>query len=161
MIIGEIRRFLRDDSPVKVSRSLKENAYKIQQMRDVLTATIHREPTVSEIAAELGLTREEVVTAIDAAQTPTSIYETIHQDKGDPVYLLDNLKDKEGGDTLWLDKLSMQELLEKLPEREKQIIIWRFFEDKTQSEVAQKVNISQVQVSRLERQALKKLRDLY
>lgn len=160
MIIGEIRRFLRDDSPVKVSRSLKETAYRIQQTRDILTGKLNREPTVGEIASDLGLSREEVVGALEAAQPPTSIYETFHQDDGDPIYLLDQLKDKDSGDGPWLDRISMQELLNKLPERDRLIIAWRFFEDKTQADIALKIGLSQVQVSRLERQALKKLKEL-
>ncbi len=160
MIVGEIRRFLRDDNPVKVSRSLKETAYKIQQVRDLLTARLGREPSVGEVAAELGLSREEVVSAMEAAQTPTSIYETLHQEDGDPIYLLDQLKSKEDEDAPWLERISVNELLSRLPERERLILKWRFFEDKTQSEIAGKLGLSQVQVSRLERQALKKLKEL-
>ncbi|MDD2443731.1 MAG: RNA polymerase sporulation sigma factor SigF [Desulfotomaculaceae bacterium] len=160
MIVGEIRRFLRDDNPVKVSRSLKETAYKIQQVRDMLTARLGREPSVGEVATELGLSREEVVSAMEAAQAPTSIYETLHQEDGDPIYLLDQLKSEEDGDAPWLERISVNELLSKLPERERLIIMWRFFEDKTQSEIAGKLGLSQVQVSRLERQALKKLKEL-
>jgi len=160
MIVGEIRRFLRDDNPVKVSRSVKETAYKVQQVRDLLTARLGKEPTVGEVAAELGISREEVVNAMEAAQTPASIYETLHQDDGDPIYLLDQLKSEEHGDTPWLESLSVKELLNRLPERDRLIITWRFFEDKTQSDIAGRLGLSQVQVSRLERQALKKLRDL-
>ena len=115
MIVGEIRRFLRDDNPVKVSRSVKELAYKIQQIRDILTARLGREPSVGEIAAELSLNREEVVNALEAAQAPTSIYETLHQDDGDPIYLLDQLKGEEGGDLPWLESISINEILQKLP----------------------------------------------
>lgn len=160
MIVGEIRRFLRDDSPVKVSRSLKEAAYRIQMVKEQLTAKLGREPTIGEIADDLGCTREEVVTALEAAQSPTSIYETLHQDDGDPIYILDQLKSEADGDNPWLDQLAVKELLLRLPERDRKIILWRFFEDLTQSEVANRLNISQVQVSRLERQALKKLRQL-
>jgi len=160
MIVGEIRRFLRDDNPVKVSRSVKETAYKIQQTRELLTSRLGREPTIGEIAGELNLSREEIVNALEAAQTPASIYETLHQDDGDPIYLLDQLKGNEDGETPWLESLSISELLDKLPERDRLIIIWRFFEDKTQSDIARRLNLSQVQVSRLERQALKKLKDL-
>lgn len=159
MIVGEIRRFLRDDSPVKVSRSLKETAYKIQQTRDRLTARLGRDPSINEIAEELGFGREEVVNALEAAQAPTSIYETLHQDDGDPIYILDQLSGEEDGDAPWLEKLAIKQLLIELPERDRQILLWRFFEDKTQSEVALRLGLSQVQVSRLERQALKKLKD--
>ncbi len=160
MIVGEIRRFLRDDSPVKVSRSVKETAYKIQQVRELLTARLGREPSVGEVASELGLSREEVINAMEATQSPTSIYETLHQEDGDPIYLLDQLKGDEDGDMPWLESLSVKELLNSLPERDRNIITWRFFEDKTQSEIAGRLGLSQVQVSRLERQALKKLKDL-
>jgi len=158
MIVGEIRRFLRDDSPVKVSRSLKETAYKIQQVRSLLTTRLGREPSVGEVGAELGLSREEVVNALEATQTPTSIYETLHQDDGDPIYLLDQLKGEENEDAL--ESISIRELLDNLPERDRYIINLRFFEDKTQSEIARRLGLSQVQVSRLERQALKKLKEL-
>jgi len=160
MIVGEIRRFLRDDNPVKVSRSVKETAYKTQQTRELLTARLGREPTIGEIAGELSLSREEVVNAIEAAQTPASIYETLHQDDGDPIYLLDQLKGNEEGETPWLESLSVNALLDKLPERDRLIITWRFYEDKTQSDIARRLSLSQVQVSRLERQALKKIKDL-
>lgn len=160
MIVGEIKRFLRDDNPVKVSRSLKEAAYRIQMMREQLMGRLGREPTIGEIADSLGCTREEVVTALEAAQSPTSIYETLHHDDGDPIYILDQLRGEDDGDSPWLDQLAIKELLMKLSERDRQIIRWRFFEDLTQSEVANRLNISQVQVSRLERQALKKLRQL-
>lgn len=160
MIVGEIRRFLRDDNPVKVSRSVKELAYKIQQVREILTARLGREPSVGEIAAELSLNREEVVNALEAAQAPTSIYETLHQDDGDPIYLLDQLKGEEEGDLPWLESISINEILQKLPERDRLIIIWRFFEDKTQSVIAARLGLSQVQVSRLERQALFKIKSL-
>jgi RNA polymerase sporulation-specific sigma factor len=160
MIVGEIRRFLRDDNPVKVSRSVKELAYKIQQVREILTARLGREPSVGEIAAELSLNREEVVNALEAAQAPTSIYETLHQDDGDPIYLLDQLKGEEEGDLPWLESISINEILQKLPERDRLIIIWRFFEDKTQSVIAARLGLSQVQVSRLERQALIKIKSI-
>jgi RNA polymerase sporulation-specific sigma factor len=158
MIVGEIRRFLRDDSPVKVSRSLKETAYKIQQVRGLLTARLGREPSVGEVGAELGLSREEVVNALEATQAPTSIYETLHQDDGDPIYLLDQLRGEENENAL--ESISIRELLDNLPERDRYIINLRFFEDKTQSEIARRLGLSQVQVSRLERQALKKLKEL-
>lgn len=160
MIVGEIRRFLRDDNPVKVSRSIKETAYKVQQGRDSLTAKIGREPTVNEIAAELGIPREEVVTALEALQPPASIYETLHQDDGDPIYLLDQLSEDDGAMAPRLDNIAVKEVLKQLPDRDRLILLWRFFADKTQGEIAARLGLSQVQVSRLERQALKKLRDM-
>ncbi|SHJ20274.1 RNA polymerase sporulation sigma factor SigF [Desulfofundulus thermosubterraneus] len=160
MIVGEIRRFLRDDNPVKVSRSVKETAYRIQQARERLTGRLGREPSVGEVAAELGISREDVVTAMEAVQAPTSIYETLHQDDGDPIYLLDQLRDGDEGEMPWLDHIAVKELLMSLPERDRKILMWRFFEDKTQADVARRLGLSQVQVSRLERQALKKLKEM-
>ena len=160
MIIGEIRRFLRDDNPVKVSRSVKEIAYKAQKTRERLASHLGREPSVGEVAGELGISREEVVTALEAAQSPTSIYETLHQDEGDPIYLLDQLRGEVNGELPLLERMAIKELLLNLPERDRKILMWRFFEDKTQVEVARRLNLSQVQVSRLERQALRKLKDL-
>jgi len=160
MIVGEIRRFLRDDGPLKVSRSTKEAAHKIQQVREMLTARLGREPSVGEVALELGVSREEVVSALEAVQSPASIYETLHQEDGDPIYLLDHLKSKELGEGGLIESLCVKEILGRLPARDRLIITWRFFEDRTQSDIAQKLGLSQVQVSRLERQALKKLKDL-
>jgi len=157
MIIGEIRRFLRDDNPVKVSRSLKENAYRINRSRETLTKQLEREPTLQEIASEVELSVEEVITSLEAMQLPASIYETLYQDDGDPIYLLDQLSnEKEEG--VWFEKIALKETLEKLSEKEREIIIMRFFQDKTQTEIAKIIGISQVQVSRLERQALKKFK---
>lgn len=160
MIVGEIRRFLRDDNPVKVSRSLKEMAYKIQQTRDMLTGRLGREPSVNEVAESLGISREEVILALEAAQSPSSIYETLHQDDGDPIYLLDQLEYSEQGDMQWLDRLAVKEIINNLPERDRNILLWRFYEDRTQADIASRLGLSQVQVSRLERQALKKLREI-
>jgi len=159
MIVGEIRRFLRDDNPVKISRSIKETAFRIQQTREKLTGKMGREPTITEVAEEMGIQREEVVSALEAVQLPASIYDTLHQDDGDPIYLIDQLKDSEFGDTAWLDKIATKELLQNLPERDRKILIWRFFEDRTQADIAERLGLSQVQVSRLERQALKKIRE--
>lgn len=160
MIVGEIRRFLRDDNPVKVSRSVKEAAYRVQKIRERLCKRLGREPSIGEVAAELGMSREEVVTALEAAQSPTSIYETLHQDDGDPIYLLDQLESEANGEMPLLERMAVKELLLNLPERDRRILTWRFFEDLTQVEVARRLGLSQVQVSRLERQALKKLKDL-
>jgi len=160
MIVGEIRRFLRDDNPVKVSRSIKETAYKIQQGREVLTAKLGREPSVNEIASEIGISREDVVAALEALQPPASIYETLHQDEGDPIYLLDQLSEDDGSMLPHLDNIAVKEVLKQLPDRDRMILLWRFFADQTQGEIAAKLGLSQVQVSRLERQALKKLREM-
>ncbi len=161
MIVGEIRRFLRDDNPVKVSRSVKELAYRVQQTRERLTGKLGREPSVGEVAEDMGLSREEIVNALEAAQTPASIYETLHQDDGDPIFLLDQLRGNGGGGEVpWLDMIAVKEMLLSLPERDRKILMWRFFDDRTQADIAEKLGLSQVQVSRLERQALKKLKSL-
>lgn len=154
MIIGEIRRFLRDDNPVKVSRSLKENAYKINKARDSLTKELGREPTLQEIGDYVGLTIDEMITSMEAVQVPTSIHETLYQDDGDPIYLIDQLHNSKD-ETNWFEKIALNEIMGKLSEKEREIILLRFFQDKTQTEVANLVGLSQVQVSRIERQALK------
>ncbi len=158
MIIGEIKRFLRDDSPIKVSRSLKELAYQVHRARELLTMQMGREPTIAEIAGELNSSEEQVVTALESMQQPSSIYETLYQDEGDPIFLLEQLKDEKDTKSL-IDKLVLKEVMDKLPERHHKVILLRFFQDKTQNEVAQIIGLSQVQVSRIERQALKMMRE--
>lgn len=159
MIIGEIRRFLRDDNPVKVSRSLKENAYKINKARETLTRELGREPNLQEIGEYVGLSNDEIITSLEAVQTPTSIHETLYQDDGDPIYIIDQLSNAKD-DTNWFEKIALDEVLNKLSEKEREIILLRFFHDKTQTEVAKQVGLSQVQVSRIERQALKRFKIL-
>lgn len=160
MIIGEIRRFIRDDNPVKVSRSYKELAGRIYKSREKLTKEMGREPTVHELAEDLDVSLEEIVNSLEAVQTPASIHETVFQDEGDPIFILDQLAKESEVDEVWFDKLMLKDVLSKLPVRFKQIILMRFFQDRTQMEVAEKLKISQVQVSRLERQALKQIRHL-
>lgn len=159
MIIGEIKRFLRDDNPIKVSRSMKETAYRVHRLREQLAKKLGREPSISEIAEKLNIKPEQIVAAMDAIQQPGSIYETIYQDEGDPIFLLDQLSDPKDHQS-WIDKLALKEVLDKLPDKHKQVIMMRFFEDKTQTEVAQIIGLSQVQISRIERQALKTMREL-
>jgi len=158
MIIGEIRRFIRDDSPVKVSRSFKELAGRIYKTKDSLAKELGREPTINELAEELGVSSEEIVHALEAVQTPASIHETVFQDEGDPIFVLDQLATESEVDEAWFDKLLLKDVLRQLPPRFKHIIVMRFFQDRTQVEVAEKLGISQVQVSRIERQALKQIR---
>ncbi|MBE0467284.1 MAG: RNA polymerase sporulation sigma factor SigF [Candidatus Desulforudis sp.] len=160
MIIGEIRRFLRDDTPIRVSRSLKELAWKAQTTRERLQARLDREPTIGELSEELGIPREELVGALEAAHSPTSLYEVVHQDEGDAIYVMDQVQNRDESESTWVERIALMELLEHLPERDRRIVIWRFFEDKTQAEVARNLGLSQVQVSRLEREALKKLKAL-
>ncbi|MGI6514085.1 MAG: RNA polymerase sporulation sigma factor SigG [Syntrophomonadaceae bacterium] len=158
MIIGEIRRYLRDNNPVRVSRSLRDIAYKALQVRERLVAEKSREPSLQEIADQLGLPQEEVVFALDAIQEPISLFEPIYNDGGDPILVMDQISDEKTNDDIWLEEISIKEALKKLGEREKLILSLRFFEGKTQMEVAEEIGISQAQVSRLEKAALKHMK---
>lgn len=160
MIIGEIRRFLRDDHPVKVPRSYKELVYKVNRARESLSAALGREPTIGEIAEDIGVDREEIVSSLEAVQSPTSIHDTLYQDDSDPIYVLDQLPLEKDLEPSWFEKIALKEVLDKLPEREKRVLLMRFFEDKTQSEIAAQLNLSQVQISRIERAALHRIRQL-
>ncbi|RKQ37714.1 RNA polymerase sporulation sigma factor SigF [Oceanobacillus halophilus] len=155
MIIGEIQRFIRDDGSVKVSRSLKEVGNKIRKKKDELTKQFGRSPTVNEIAEALEITPEEVVHAQEASKSPHSIHETVFENDGDPITLLDQIADQ---DTKWFEKLTLQEAIKNLSERERLIIFLRYYKDQTQTEVAERLGISQVQVSRLEKKILKEMK---
>lgn len=155
MIIGEIQRFIRDDGSVKVSRSLKEIGNKIRKKKDELTKQMGRSPTIHEIADALEITPEEVVHAQEAAKSPHSIHETIFENDGDPITLLDQIADE---DTNWFDKLTLEEAIKRLNKRERLIIYLRYYKDQTQTEVAERLGISQVQVSRLEKKILKEMK---
>lgn len=159
MIIGEIRRYLRDNNPIRVSRSLRDIAYKALQVRDHLMAEKKRdrEPTIEEIAAELNLPKEEVVFALDAIQDPISLFEPIYNDGGDPIFLLDQVSDERNQDSHWIEEIALKEAMVKLNEREKTILNMRFFQGKTQMEVAEEIGISQAQVSRLEKGAIRQM----
>ncbi|MBP2649788.1 MAG: polymerase, sigma 28 subunit, SigF [Firmicutes bacterium] len=159
MIIGEIRRFMRDDNPVKVSRPVKETAYRVHRAQEKLQGILGREPSISEVAHEMTLPPEEIVAALEAIQPPASIYDQVFHDDGDAIHLLDQLSCTDGQDGTYFDKLALREVLLRLPSRERMIIQLRFFEDKTQAEIADKIGISQVQVSRIEKQALKIVRE--
>lgn len=158
MIIGEIRRYLRDNNPIRVSRSLRDIAYKALQVRDALVNKYSKEPTVTQIAEELGLPREEVVYALDAIQEPVSLFEPIYHDGGDPIFVMDQISDEKSEESTWLEGIAIREGLSRLSEREKLILTMRFFDGNTQMEVAEEIGISQAQVSRLEKAALKQLR---
>lgn len=158
MIIGEIRRYLRDNNPLRVSRSLRDIAYKALQVRDALISRNSKEPTVAEIAEELKVPREEVVFALDAIQEPISLFEPIYHDGGDPIFVMDQISDERHMDGQWLEGLSIKEAMSKLNDREKLILEMRFFEGRTQMEVAEEIGISQAQVSRLEKTALKHMK---
>ncbi len=160
MIVGEIRRYLRDNNPIRVSRSVRDVAYRALQARDTLTHRLSREPTVEEIAAELGLPREEVVLALDAIQEPVSLFEPVFDDGGDPIYVMDQIHDEAAEDAAWLESLALRQAMRRLDHREKLILALRFYQGKTQMEVAEEIGISQAQVSRLEKAALTQLRKL-
>ncbi|MFA6941222.1 MAG: RNA polymerase sporulation sigma factor SigG [Clostridiaceae bacterium] len=158
MIIGEIRRYLRDNNSVRVSRSLRDIAYKALQARDYLANKNNKEPTISEIANQLQVPREEVVFALDAIQDPVSLFEPVYHDGGEAIFVMDQISDKKNLDDSWIQNISIREALKKLSSREKLILNMRFFQGRTQMEVAEEINISQAQVSRLEKTALKHMR---
>ena len=155
MIIGEIRRYLRDNNSIRVSRSVRDTAYRALTAREKLERTLQREPSVEEIARELELPREDVVLALDAIQDPVSLFEPVYNDDGDPIYVMDQIRDMKNTDAQWIENLSLSEAMKKLSPREQHILTMRFFEGKTQMEVANEIAISQAQVSRLEKNALK------
>ena len=157
MIIGEIRRYLRDNNSIRVSRSIKDTAYRAMQVKETLTAKNQKEPTVSEIADELGLPREDVVIALESIVDPVSLYEPVFSDGGDTIYVLDQVGDK-NDDKNWLDEICIKEAIKNLSDREKKILSLRFMQGKTQMEVSEEIGISQAQVSRLEKFALKKIK---
>jgi len=157
MIIGEIQRFIRDDGTIKVSRSLKETANKVRKTRDELSKVLGRLPTIKEIADKLQISPEDVVFAQEANRAPTSIHETVFENDGDPITLMDQIADD--SQNKWFDKLALQEAVNKLNERERLIVYLRYFKDQTQSEVAERLGISQVQVSRLEKKILSSIKD--
>ena len=158
MIIGEIRRYLRDNNSIRVSRSLRDIAYRALQARDKLIREDNKEPTVSQIAKELELPREEVVFALDAIQDPISLFDPIYHDGGDAIYVMDQISDNKNLDDSWLQNISIKEAMKRLSSREKMILNMRFFDGRTQMEVADEIGISQAQVSRLEKTALKHMR---
>lgn len=158
MIIGEIRRYLRDNNSIRVSRSLRDIAYKALQVRDKLINKENKEPTVSQIAKELNIPREDVVFALDAIQDPVSLFEPIYHDGGDALYVMDQISDSKSIDDSWIENISIKEAMKRLNDREKLILNMRFFQGRTQMEVADEIGISQAQVSRLEKTALKHMR---
>ena len=158
MIVGEIRRFLRDSSPIRVSRSIKDTAYKAIYTRENLTRKNLKEPTLEEIAAEVSISKEEILYALDAIQNPLSLYEPVFTDGSDTLYVMDQVSDKKNKEETWVEHLSLNDAMRRLSDREFEIISLRFFGGKTQMEVAQLVGISQAQVSRLEKNALKTMR---
>lgn len=158
MIIGEVRRYLRDNNSIRVSRSLRDLAYKSLQAKEILSREMQREPSVSEIALSMGVAREDVVTALESIQEPVSLFEPVFHDDGDAIYVMDQVSDTKNTDAKWIENLSLSEAMDKLTPRERHILNIRFFEGKTQMEVAKEIGISQAQVSRLEKNALSTMR---
>lgn len=158
MIIGEVRRYMRDNNPIRVSRSLRDIAYKALQARENLVNQYGKEPTVEEIAKALDLPKADVVFALEAIQDPVSMFEPIYNDGGDPIYVMDQIGDDKDTDGHWLERIAIRQALDKLNMREQMIIDMRFFQGKTQMEVADEIGISQAQVSRLEKGALCQMR---
>ena len=158
MIVGEIRRYLRDNSAMRVSRSMRDTAYKVLQAKEAYLAQHQKEPTVEEIAAILGIRREDVVFALDAILEPISLYEPIYSDSGDTVCVMDQVRDTKNTDERWMERIALKEAVGHLTERERKILSMRFFQCKTQMEVSSEIGISQAQVSRLEKNALRQIR---
>lgn len=158
MIIGEIRRYLRDNNSIRVSRSLRDTAYKAIYTRENILKRTNHEPALMEIAQELGIPAQDIATALDAIQCPVSLYDPVYSEGGDTLYIMDQVSDKKNREENWIEEISLKEAIAKLPPRENNIINLRFFQGKTQMEVAQEINISQAQVSRLEKSALKIMR---
>jgi RNA polymerase sporulation-specific sigma factor len=158
MILGEVRRYLRDNNSIRVSRSLRDTAYKAIHAREILARTSQSEPTINDIAQASGLSSEEITYALDAIQTPVSLYDPVYSDGGDTLYVMDQISDKKNREDKWIEQLSLNDAISRLNERESFILKLRFFEGKTQMEVAEEIHISQAQVSRLEKSALKSIR---
>ncbi len=158
MIIGEIRRYLRDNNAIRVSRSMRDTAYKALNAKERLMAQSQSEPTVEQIAAEVGVSREEIVVALEAIVEPVSLFEPIYNDSGDTLYVMDQVCDKCDTDSSWVEEISLKQAIRALSDREKNILDLRFFQGKTQMEVAKEIGISQAQVSRLEKSALDRVK---
>ncbi len=158
MIIGEVRRYLRDNNSIRVSRSVRDLAYKALQARELLTKTLLREPTVEDISKAIGENEEAVSRAMEAIIEPVSLYDAVFNDGGDSIFVIDQISDHSADDDLWLEDIALREAMKKLSEREKSIINMRFFNGKTQMEIAEEIGISQAQVSRLEKSALDRIK---
>lgn len=161
MIIGEIRRYLRDNNSIRISRSMRDTAYHALTVREELMRQNENEPTAQEIAAKMGEKKENVVRAMEAIVAPISLYEPVYTDNGDSIYVIDQLSDGSAGDELWLERIALSEAIKTLTERERSIIDMRFYKNKTQVEVAEIIGISQAQVSRIEKNALERMRKLF
>lgn len=158
MIVGEIRRYLRDNSTMRVSRAMRDTAYKVLQAKEAYIAEYQREPTVDEISNRLNLRREDVVFALDAITEPVSLYDPVYSDGGDTICVMDQVKDRKNTDEMWIERIALKEAVSHLNNREQKILAMRFFQGKTQMEVSSEIGISQAQVSRLEKNALRQIR---
>lgn len=158
LISGEMRRYIRDNNSIRVSRSVRDLAYKALQTKEELSSTLQREPTATEISASLGVARSEVINALEAIAAPVSIYEPVCSDGADSVYLLDQIKDNDNTDEAWINSIALSDAMQKLGKRERLILELRFFNGKTQTEVANEIGISQAQVSRIEKSAIEKIK---
>ena len=158
MIVGEIRRYLRDNSALRVSRSMRDTAYKVLQAKEQYLSEHQKEPTIDEISKILGLRREDVVTALDAIMDPVSLFDPVYSDGGDALCVMDQVRDAKNTDDSWLERIALKEAISRLGERERKILAMRFFQGKTQMEVSAEVGISQAQVSRLEKNAINQIR---
>ena len=161
MIIGEIRRYLRDNNPIRVSRSIRDLAYKALSIREKITKEKQKEPTIEEIAKELGVEPEEIAFSLDAIAEPVSLQEPVCGDGSEKLYIMDQVKDNKNTDESWAENITMSEAMKKLNDKEKMIIRKRFFQGRTQVEVAEEIGISQAQVSRLEKSAIEHIRRIY
>ncbi len=161
MIIGEIRRHLRDNNPIRVSRSIRDLAYKAIQVKEKIFKETQKEATVEDIAKELNVEKEEVILSLDAIQDPISLQEPVYNESSENIYVMDQVKDSKNTDELWAENITISEAMKKLSEREKNIIRRRIFDGKTQMEVAEEIGISQAQVSRLEKNAIKRIKRMY
>ena len=158
MIVGEIRRYLRDNSALRVSRSMRDTAYRVLQAREKLMRESQREPTVEQIAKELDIPREEVVFSMDAVVDPVSLYEPVYSDSGDTLCVMDQVGDRLNTDESWIEQIALKDAMDRLSQREKRILAMRFYQGKTQMEVSQEIGISQAQVSRLEKSAISSIK---
>ena len=161
MIIGEVRRYLRDNNSIRVSRSIRDLAYKTIQYRDKFIKEKGREPNINEIAKELGVSKEDIGMSLDAIQDPVSLQEPIYNDGAENIYIMDQVKDTKNTDEYWTENITIKESMKKLNDKEKDIIMRRFFDGRTQMEVAEEIGISQAQVSRLEKSAINHIKRLY
>lgn len=161
MIIGEIRRYLRDNNPIRVSRSMRDLAYKSLQIKERIFKETQKEASLEEIARELNVPKEDIIVSLDAIQDPISLQEPVYNESSENIYVMDQVKDAKNTDELWAENITISEAMKKLNEREKNIITRRIFDGKTQMEVAEEIGISQAQVSRLEKNAIERIKRMY